>query len=146
MSALDIAARIVQKWEGCRLTAYQDGGGVWTIGWGQTGGDVGPGVVWSQAQADRRLDQTLQSVARGVEESVAVALADNELAALISFAYNIGLDAFAKSTLVRRLNAGQRDEAASMFLRWVYDNGVVVPGLANRRDYERKVFLGQVQP
>lgn len=90
--ALAIADRFIKRFEGCRLAAYRDSFGVWTIGWGQTGPDVVEGSVWSRQHADARFAQSL----RRAFESVKVAwpgagrLHPKAQAALISLGYNRG--------------------------------------------------------
>lgn len=145
MSALTHAVAIIKRWEGCRLTAYPDpgtGGDPWTIGWGATGPGIRKGVRWTQAQADDRLAQDVERFMAGVRASLARAPADNELGAMTSLAYNIGLGAFRKSTLLRLFNAGDKAGAAAQFGRWNKAGGRVMNGLVRRRAEERSVFAG----
>ncbi len=144
-TALDYASELVKRWEGCRLSAYPDpgtGGAPWTIGWGFTGPGIYKGLVWSQEQADSVLSQTLHKFMTGVRDLVKVPLSANELGALTSLAYNIGIGAFRDSTLLRRLNAGDRADAANRFAQWKRSGGRVMLGLVNRRADERRVFEG----
>lgn len=76
-----------------------------------------------------------------VNDYVTVDLTQNQFDALCSLCYNIGGHAFQNSTLVKMLNNGQFNEAAEQFLRWKYDAGNVVAGLAARREDERALFL-----
>ena len=77
-----------------------------------------------------------------VMNKVRVPVTDNQLLAMASFTYNVGEDAFAKSTLLRLLNEGQnKDIVAKQFDRWVYAGGKVSPGLVKRRNAEKQVFL-----
>jgi GH24 family phage-related lysozyme (muramidase) len=114
-----------------------------TIGWGSTGPDVRQGTVWSQSQCDTRLLTDLVHVfGPGVDRvTTGVALTANQKAALVSFAYNEGLKKLASSTLLRELRAGHIAVAADEFDRWIYADGVELPGLVKRRAAERKVFL-----
>jgi lysozyme len=136
----------IAKFEGCRLTAYQDSAGVWTIGYGHTY-DVRSGDICTQEQADLWLkDEVLETeiavhAALGFEPTVA----DNQLAAMVSLAYNIGIGAFRGSS-VRRLHvAGHFTSAANAFLPWdrIHVDGqlVTLPGLLNRRVAERNLYL-----
>lgn len=136
----DIAARFIAKWEGCRLTAYQDVVGVWTIGYGRTT-NVHQGDTCTQEQADAWLAEEVETFRRGVRGAVLVPLTDNQLAACTSLAYNIGLAAFRGSTLLRKLNDGDYQGAADQFLVWNKAGGRVVQGLVNRRAAERDLFL-----
>ena len=144
MTALDYALRLIKKWEGCRLTAYPDpatGGDPWTIGWGSTGKGIGPGVQWTLEQADGRLSRDVGQFMGSVERMLRVKPEPNELGAMTSLAYNIGLGNFRSSTLLRKYNAGDKAGAAAEFLRWNRAAGKVMRGLTNRRADERGVFL-----
>ena len=142
MSAKAVALGLIKKFEGCKLRAYKCPAGIWTIGWGATGPGIREGVVWTQAQADERLAQDVEKFLSGVRAAVKVKASDNEIGALTSFAYNVGLEAFRNSTLLRMLNAGDRQGAADQFLRWNKAGGKVLPGLVRRREAERAAFLG----
>lgn len=99
--------------------------------------------MWAQAKADAALREEAGKYLRGVLAATAgVELTANEAAACTSLAYNIGLNAFSKSTLVRKLVAGDRAGAAEQFLRWNKAGGRVMPGLTNRRQDERRLFVG----
>jgi lysozyme len=134
------ATDLIKGFEGCRLKAYQDVGGVWTCGWGSTGPDVGPNTVWTQAQADSRLEHVVTAVESVVKSLVHVTLSENQLAALVCFAYNVGTSALGGSTLLKKLNAGDPRGASDEFIKWDHVKGKVVPGLLNRRHAERALF------
>ena len=102
---------------------------------------VAAGLSITPAQAGDILAQDLAQFERAVEAAVAVPLADHEFDALVSLAFNIGAEAFSRSTLVRRLNAGDRAGAAEAFLMWANAGGK--PILLGRRKAERKQFLGR---
>jgi lysozyme len=137
----DTLLDLVKQFEGCRLKAYQDIVGVWTIGYGCTGKGIGPGVIWTQDQADEALEERLEVVQSGIENLVTVRISQNQLDALTCLAYNIGLGALAGSTLLRLLNQKKFDEAADQFLRWNKAGGKPVPGLLRRRAAERSLFI-----
>lgn len=146
MTALDHATSLIKKWEGCRLTAYPDpgtGADPWTIGYGSTGPDVTEGLIWSQAQAERRLSEDVAKFMGGVKAALKRPATPAQLGAMTSLAYNIGLGAFKGSTLLKQFNAGNTAEAAEQFLRWNRAGGKVMAGLTNRRKDERSEFLGQ---
>ncbi|ASG87596.1 lysozyme [Salmonella enterica] len=126
--------------EGVKLAAYQDGGGVWTIGYGHTRG-VKQGQVISHEQADEFLVDDLRQVDSCINERVTVTLNQNQFDALASFVFNVGRQAFSDSTLLKKLNEGNYRAAADQFTRWVYDNDQFVQGLYNRRIAERDLFL-----
>lgn len=126
----------IRQWEGLRLTPYRDAGGVWTVGYGHTGADVRPGRAITQATADALLRQDLGRFEAAVERAVAVPLTDGQFGALVSFAFNVGEAAFARSTLVLRLNGGDYDAVPAQLGRWVHVGGRRVQGLVNRRAAE----------
>lgn len=131
---------LIKDFEGCVLTAYDDGVGVLTIGYGHT-----QGVTWgqtiTQAQAEQLLAKDLNYFEQSVTNLVKVALTDNQFAALVSLVFNIGTGAFANSTLLNLLNQNQYQAAAFQFLRWVYGDGKVLAGLVRRRKAEQNLFL-----
>jgi len=133
---------LTEQFEGCRLVAYQDVKGVWTIGWGHTGPDVHPGLVWTQGQADDQLLVDMGHAEHAVNQLVTVALTQGEFDALCDFAYNCGIGALEGSTLLRLLNAGDYSGAATQFDRWSHASGKVVAGLLRRREAETSEFLG----
>ena len=145
MSAYDNAAALVRKWEGCHLKAYPDpasGGDPWTIGFGATGPGIRRGVVWTQQQAEQRLEQDVKRFVDGVRRLLQRPATDKQLGAMASLAYNIGLARFEKSTLLRLFNEGKPEAACKQFGVWVMASGKRMQGLANRRADEAKVFAG----
>lgn len=131
---------LIKGFEQCRLIAYQDQHGVWTIGWGHTGPEVHEGLQWTQAQADGALEADLQAAVSAVNRSVRVAVNQNQFDALVSFVFNVGAEAFAGSTLLRLLNGGYPNLAASQFPYWDHVDGVENNGLLHRRDAEQQLF------
>lgn len=125
---------LVKKWEGRKLLAYYDTGGVLTIGYGSTGKHVKPGMRISEAQAEKLLMDDLDRFEKRVDSLVKVPLSDNQFAALVSFDFNTG--AIHKSTLLKKLNAGNYAAVPSELMKWVNDNGKRIPGLVNRRKAE----------
>lgn len=131
--------------EGNILTAYQDSVGIWTIGVGHTSAagipKVSKGLKITAAESDEILSRDLKTFEAGVRAAVKVPLSQNEFDALVSLAFNIGVGAFSKSTLVKKLNAGDRAGAADQFLVWNKAGGKPLKGLTTRRQAERKQFL-----
>ena len=138
-SALGIA--LIKQFEGLRTCAYLDAAGIWTIGYGHTGEEVRSGARIDAAQADRLLRQDLGVAEEAVRALVTAPLAQASFDALASFVFNVGANAFAGSTLLRKLNAGDPEGAAAEFERWRYAGGRVLPGLLRRRIAERTLFL-----
>jgi len=131
---------LTEQFEGCRLTAYQDQVGVWTIGYGHTGPDVTPGLTITSAQAQALLLQDVGSAVECVNSSVLVKLTQGEFDALVDFVFNVGAGAFKGSHMLRALNAGDLAGAASQFVLWDHAGGVVIPGLLRRRQAEATLF------
>jgi lysozyme len=133
--------RLIQKHEGLRLKAYRCPAGVWTIGWGHTGKDVRPGRVITKDEAEALLRKDLDRFEEAVDRAVKVEMTQPQFDALVSFAYNVGEAGMARSTVVRRLNAGNEQGAADALMMWVKAKGKTLPGLVRRRKEERKLFL-----
>jgi lysozyme len=135
----DLAIEKIKQWEGLRLRSYQDSAGVWTIGYGHTSDGafkVGPGQTITEAKATELLRVDLREAEQAIDRGVTVPLSDNQFGALVSFAYNVGNAAFRKSTLLRKLNAGDYDAVPSELAKWNKAGGKVVQGLVNRRAAE----------
>ena len=131
---------LIKKYEGCRTNAYKCPAGVWTIGYGHTKG-VSQGMMISHRDADRLLEEDLKYFESAVSSAVTVPINQNQFDALVSLAFNIGVGAFDKSTLLARLNRKGYVLAANQFLRWTRGGGKVLPGLVKRRQEERELFL-----
>lgn len=131
---------LLKKWEDCKLVAYQDIRGIWTIGWGHTGQGIGPGVRWAQWQADAQLMEDVKYAEHCIDTSVSVPLIQGEYDALVCLIHNIGTGAFLGSTLLRKLNDSDYDGAAAEFPKWDHANKKVVEGLYNRRLEEQTLF------
>lgn len=145
----DAGLELIRRFEGCArkrtdglIEAYPDpgtGAAPWTIGWGATGPDIGPGTVWTQQQCDDRLSQDLARHAREVAEAVQDApTSQAQFDALTSFHYNTG--AIRRATLLRLHRAGRFEEAADEFSRWTRAGGRVLNGLVRRRAAEELLY------
>ena len=100
------------------------------------------GDIITQEQAQRWLEMETSKNAADIKSLVKVPLTNNMFNALISFVYNVGINAFKKSTMLKLLNSGaDKNTVANQFDKWVFDNGVVVKGLINRRTAEKNLFL-----
>lgn len=146
LSAVGFA--LLKQFEGCRLKAYQDSAGIWSIGYGTirlNGKPVVEGQRCTQREADDALREFVEKTARQLEEQVTVPLSQNQIDALICFCYNVGIYAFAKSSLRRAINM-KTPVLEDFFVRWnkVRDaetNTLVeVPGLTLRRKAEYALF------
>lgn len=145
MSASDKGVDLICEFEGKRLVAYDDGVGVWTIGFGTikypNGVRVKKGDTCTLDQAKEYMRHDLIEFEHTVNNSVKVPLNQNQFDALVSLAYNIGSSAFKSSTLVKKLNAGDYKGAADQFNVWINAGGKRMQGLVNRRDREKLLFL-----
>lgn len=132
--------RLIKQWEGKELVAYKDPVGIWTIGYGHTDAaglpKVTPGLRITEAEADEILKRDLGQYEQAVAQAVKVALTDNQFAALVSFTYNLGPANFRKSTLLKKLNAGNYDAIPGELAKWNKAGGKVLKGLSNRRAAE----------
>lgn len=145
MKASEKCLDLIRRFEGFRSKPYRCPAGVPTIGYGSTRYADGTPVKLTdapitQAQADDIMRATLGEYENAVNRYVTVPLSQNEFDALTDFAYNAGAKNLLNSTLLRKLNAGDRKGAAKEFDRWVYANGQVLPGLVKRRMAERVLF------
>lgn len=140
---------LLKQFEGCKLAAYQDGRGVWTIGYGHTGasqpGSVKDGLQISQHQADVVLCFDVEAIEDAISHALPQFLNTNQYDALVCLAFNIGPSAFLKSTLLKELKLGHVDVAAAEFLKWRTSAGHVVAGLIARRASEKRLFQTPIQ-
>lgn len=134
----------IKAWEGCRLTAYRCPAGVLTIGYGHTGPDVTPGKCITQAEADALFEADIKKFADSVAAKLRGAkINNNQFDALVSLAYNIGIGAFQKSALLKRVMVNPADAAIKAeFAKWVHGGGKVLPGLVRRRTAEANHYFG----
>ena len=129
---------LIQSFENCKLEAYQDQHGVWTIGWGHT-----PAVEYqtcTQQEANDWFTQDTQTAVLAVLRTVDVPMNQNQFDALVSFTFNVGQGSEAHSTMVQLLNQGKYGLAADQFGFWNHVNGQVNAGLTRRRAAERALF------
>ena len=140
----------IKQWEGLNLTAYQDSGGIWTIGYGaivyQNNIPVKKGDNITQDMAESLLEWEVNLKSISVNHLVTASLNQNQFNALISFAFNIGTYGLWSSTLLKRVNANSADPAIrDAFLMWdkAHIDGtlVVVTGLLNRRTQEANLYF-----
>jgi len=131
--------KILKFFEGCRLTAYQDSVGVWTIGYGHTKG-VYDGMTITQEEAEQMLLTELEEYEGYVEKYVTVPLTQNQFDALVVWVYNLGPTNFRNSTLLKELNSGNYTAAGKEITRWNKAGGKVLAGLVRRREAEAKLF------
>jgi lysozyme len=138
--------KLIKHFEGLRLKAYYDPAGVLTIGYGTTeragiGAHIHPGMAITEKQAEAWLIATVEKIETMLDRYIDVPVNGNQYSALVSFVYNEGIGNFSKSTLRRKLNAGDYAGAANEFPKWRKAGGKVLAGLVRRRAAERELFL-----
>lgn len=136
---------VIKHFESLSLKAYPDpatGGAPWTIGWGHTGYEVKPGLVWNDNQAQNALLADLEKFQKGVSAVIQTTLTQGQYDALVSFSFNLGLGSLQNSTLLKMVNSRDMGNAAAQFSRWNKAGGKVMKGLIRRRAAEAALFTG----
>lgn len=138
---------IIKTYEGFRSNPYLCPAGVPTIGYGATYYANSDKVtlndsIITKVQADALLEKMLVRYETGVSRYVKSNINQNQFDALVSFAYNLGLGALQKSTLLKKVNANPKDKNIRyQFSRWVRANGRVLKGLQRRRKAESQLYF-----
>lgn len=154
MNISESGKKQLAQWEGFKRTVYKDVAGLPTIGVGHllTRNELSSGKLaigdetvrygdgLTEQQVYDLLDQDLDPAERAVNESVKVTLNQNQFDALVSFAFNVGTNAFKNSTLLKRLNAGIHRDVPDQLRRWVHAGGRKVKGLVIRRNHEIELW------
>ena len=141
MKVSDKGIALIKEFEDCKLTAYKDSVGVWTIGYGHTR-SARQGMVITQTQADELLALDVATHATGVYKALQVKLEQHQFDAVVSLAFNVGVNAVRNSTLLKMINRGDDKLAAAQFDRWNKAGGKVLAGLTRRRAAERRMYEG----
>ncbi|EOX4278470.1 lysozyme [Vibrio cholerae] len=137
--AIAIAASMIKPLEGIEYVPYRDVVGVLTVCYGTTGPDVIEGKTYTQEECDYFLERDLKKIERQILPMIKPALPEPTKAALYSFTYNVGVGAFSRSTLLKKLNDGDITGACDELKRWVYAGGQKWKGLMTRREIEEEV-------
>lgn len=140
MRADDAAYELLRDFEGLRLYAYLCPAGVWTIGYGHTGEGVRPGMSIKLSEAEALLKSDVEAVEQAITPLIKVQLNTNQFGALVCFAFNIGMAAFARSTLLARLNRGEFAAIPNELRRWSHARGIKLPGLVRHREAETALW------
>jgi lysozyme len=141
----DAGINLIKEFEGLRTTAYRDVAGIWTVGYGHIR-DVVEGMVVSVERAVGLLKDDLKATEEGVTRAIGnVPTTPNQFAAMVALAFNIGVNAFKNSTVLREHLAGNNDQSAQAFLMWdkATINGKLTPvaGLKRRREAEAELYM-----
>ena len=147
---------LIRHFESCVLRSYLDpktGGAPFTIGYGATGPEIGPGVTWTQDRADARLESDVAQREADANNAIHVVVTQGQFDAFVSLLFNVGHGSPIKdgiirlasgypSTLLSKLNAGDYEGAGDQFLRWISPGSSVERGLLRRRTAEQGVWKG----
>lgn len=136
---VDAAKPLIREFEGLRLKAYRCPAGVWTIGYGHTS-EVREGQEIDEVAAELLLDADLKYFQVQMAPAIKVPVTEGQAGAMLSFAFNVGVGSFRRSTLLRLLNEGKSLNAAYEFKKWTHGGGRELPGLVRRREAEAAMF------
>jgi lysozyme len=139
-------SNLIKEFEGLKLNAYLDTSNIWTIGYGliryPNGQKVKKGDKITQEQANEYFKQTLQKFAQEVEDMIKSKVNNNQFAALVSFAYNVGTPSLKKSTLLKLVNENPNNPLIrNEFNKWIYSKGKITKGLQKRRELEANLYF-----
>ena len=134
---------LIKFFEGFESKAYLCPASVWTIGYGRTK-NVQEGDMVNELQAERDLLEELEEFAKQVQNTVKIDLKQNEFDALTSWTYNLGVGNLQSSTLLKKLNSGDKNSVPSEMIRWNKAAGKVLAGLTRRREAEAKLWAWEV--
>jgi lysozyme len=135
---------LIKRFEGLRLSAYRCPSGVWTIGYGHTGGVAGDDMI-DEAGADAYLREDVKMAVAAINDLLIVPLTQNQFDVLVSFTFNCGVGALRKSTLLRLLNTDNYDAVPDQLMRWTKGaGGKILPGLILRRKAEVELWNQEV--
>ena len=139
MKSTNYALLLIKSFEQLRLNSYLCQAGKWTIGYGHTDG-VNQGMLITEKTADAFLKQDIQKAEDEVNR-IDADLTQEQFDALVSFVFNVGIQAFRVSTLRKLIERDPNDKKiADEFRRWVYAGNKMLPGLVKRREQEIKLY------
>jgi lysozyme len=133
---------LIKKYEGLKLTAYLCPANVWTIGYGSTGAHVKSGMRITEPEAEALLRKDVARFDAAVSAAAPTA-SQGQHDAMVSLAFNIGIGAFQRSTVLRKHKAGDHAGAADSFGMWNKGGGRVLNGLVRRRQEEAAMYRGR---
>ena len=138
---LTAAVGLVASFEGLRQYVYPDAVGIPTVCYGHTGPDVKYGTLKTRQECQNLLEADLWAAYDGMRYCTNVRLTEGERIAYTSFVFNVGGRAYCQSSLVRKLNAGDRVGACHELSKWIYAKRRPLPGLVSRRAEELRYCL-----
>lgn len=135
--------KLIKEFEGWKATAYLCPANVWTIGWGSTGPHVKPGMTITPERGEALLRADLARFEAAVTHGVTTSVTQDQYDAMVSLAFNIGVAAFKRSSVLRHTNARNWAAAEKAFALWNKAGGRVLPGLVRRRRAEADLYAGR---
>jgi lysozyme len=142
-SFLSLTTTGLLQTEDLRTTAYRDPIGIPTVCVGETRG-VKMGDRYTREECMEMLEDRIEEFDRDLGKCINVKLPEKTRSAILQWAYNVGSPTACKSTLVRKLNAGDIEGACNELPRWKYADGKVLRGLVKRREHERVLCLAGI--
>jgi lysozyme len=140
---LKMCAEFITNFEGCKLESYKCPAGIWTIGYGHTK-EIQQGMKITQEQAELFLENDTLFFYKNVLELVGSICNAEQITALTSFSFNVGVENLKRSTLLKVIKENPRNFTTirKEFMRWVYADGKILNGLKTRRNAEADLFEG----
>lgn len=139
-----LAIDIIKKFEGFRSTPYLCPAGKYTIGYGFTD-DVEPNSYMTEIEAEKKLNIILNTLRSLILDLIKIEINNNQLNALLSFVFNLGIGTFKKSSVLTKINKKDFKGAARTMLLYNRANGEVLLGLSRRRNAEKELFLKPIK-
>ncbi|HGJ5874387.1 MULTISPECIES: lysozyme [Arsenophonus] len=139
-----LASTMIMHFEGLELAPYFDGGGVLSVCYGHTGKDIERKQTYTKAECEQWLNNDLQTVKKQVDPLIQIKINTLTQAAIYSFVYNVGIGNFQRSTLLKKLNAGDQNGACEAMKQWVYVGKEKWQGLMTRREIESAICAGNI--
>ena len=135
------AIKLIKNFEGCRTKAYFCPAGLRTIGYGHVleASDSRDNITISEAE--ELLQDDVQRIEQSVWRNISIDLTQGQFDALVSFTFNLGAAALQRSTLRQKINRFEHEVVPKEFMRWVYVDGIVYPGLIRRREAEVELYV-----
>ena len=145
-AVIAVATPFIASWEGKRNHAYTDLVGVWTVCYGHTGDYAYKGAHYSDSQCKEILEQDVGVHWAGLSKCLTrTDIPVSVQASFLELGFNVGVGAACKSTMAKRINEGNWEEACKELGRWTRAGGRVVNGLVNRRNASHEMCVKDVR-
>jgi lysozyme len=144
MASIAVATPVIATWEGVETKPYKDIGGVWTVCYGETE-NIDIRREYTKSECDEMLAKRVPEYYSAAMEHVTYDIPITMRAAITSFTYNVGAEAFKRSTMLKKINKGDLWDACQELDRWAYVGRMWVRGLANRRAKEKELCVAEIK-